>query len=785
MAKDVITRFKLETTQFDSRIKSAAKELTNITKSATAAGQEFSRYTKSSVDAAKALGSIATSSSDAKGKLKELVSSFNDVAKAYNNLNEQQKKSDFGKALSGSLEQLQARIRETKQDMQSLNTGGGGEMGGFLSGNFLKGAGQVFIGNVMTKAAGAVAQLGTEIADCVKEGMELARQGEGIRMAFERLDRPDILDKVREATHGTVTDLELMKQAVKFNDFKLDLNEMGTLLAFAQQKAKDTGQSVDYMVDSIVTGLGRQSLMILDNLGLSASEVKAKMKETGDMTKAVGAIIREQMSKAGAYVETAADRATRADVELKNAMEELGRTFQPLSESGATLWNNLKIGALDLLNNAVRPLIQAFTDLGYKQKLNGEGLGRPSNIDRQINTLKNVSEGKRESLYNLQLQKYNQRLNEADRQLKLARSGGHGSIAVREREYNALKSLRDEYRDRGQAVLHPVKNTTPTYTDTDKKNKNKGAHTTIEKTEMQLNSEKIKKLTEEYITASEERRAAIQAEIKTLQERNKEIQGLMDQAQGKIKPTQKLTAEQTSNIARGGLTGNDYMKAGAVEVLGTVQALNKEMERLKDLRDKATTKEEWERLNEAIKGVETQRSNFTGEGRKPVKAKEDNASLDKITSTMSQMSSGVSSIVGGLEQMGVEIPKGLHDAISAIQGVTTILMGISSLVTIITTIQGVKSVPVIGQFLAGGGVAHAARGMRVPGNYMSGDQVPAMLNSGEVVLNRAQTGNIASQLAEGGQAGYTPSHVSGEQIYIAMNRYLKRSGKGEIVTWRQ
>ena len=53
--------------------------------------------------------------------------------------------------------------------------------------------------------------------------------------------------------------------------------------------------------------------MILDNLGLSAAEIKEKMKDTGDMTKAVGAIIREQMQKAGDYVETAADRATKAN----------------------------------------------------------------------------------------------------------------------------------------------------------------------------------------------------------------------------------------------------------------------------------------------------------------------------------------------------------------------------------------------------------------------------------------------------------------------------------------
>ena len=37
------------------------------------------------------------------------------------------------------------------------------------------------------------------------------------------------------------------------------------------------------MVDSIVTGLGRKSLPILDNLGLSAVDIRKKMEE--DMTR--------------------------------------------------------------------------------------------------------------------------------------------------------------------------------------------------------------------------------------------------------------------------------------------------------------------------------------------------------------------------------------------------------------------------------------------------------------------------------------------------------------------
>ena len=244
MAKDVITRFKLETTQYDSKLRDAAKNLSNFSKTATQAKEGFDKFTQSNVEAARALGSTSTSSSNAKQRVQELVGAFNDAAKAYNNLTKAQQQSDFGRAMSQSLVQLQQRIRETKSEMQGLT--GAGKSNGLFSGlgDKMSGVFQVFAGNMLTKAAGAVANLGNEMANMIKQGVELARQGEGIRIAFERLGRGDILDGLREATHGTVTDLELMKAAVKFNDFKLPLDELGTMLAFAQQKAKDTGQAL-------------------------------------------------------------------------------------------------------------------------------------------------------------------------------------------------------------------------------------------------------------------------------------------------------------------------------------------------------------------------------------------------------------------------------------------------------------------------------------------------------------------------------------------------------------
>ena len=211
--------------------------------------------------------------------------------------------------------------------------------------------------------AAVLGTVATGFATVISEGTAMAREMEGVKMAFDRLNQPGLLDNLREATHGTVNDLELMKNAVKFENFGLSLEQMGTFLAFAQQQAKDTGQSVEYLVDSIVTGLGRKSLPILDNLGLSATEIRERMKETGDMTSAVADIIKERMESAGGYIETASDRAAQAQVRLDNAMMELGNTFQSLTGEASSMWSEIKIGAVNLLNTAIKPLIRALNSL--------------------------------------------------------------------------------------------------------------------------------------------------------------------------------------------------------------------------------------------------------------------------------------------------------------------------------------------------------------------------------------------------------------------------------------
>ena len=144
-----------------------------------------------------------------------------------------------------------------------------------------------------------------------------------------------------------------MKAAVKAKDFRIPLEDLGKYLSFAQLKAQQTGQELDYMVDSIVTGLGRQSPQILDNLGLSAAEIKEQTKQTGDFMKGVAKIVEKNLAQAGETYISAADRATQRTVDLQNAQYALGKSLIPIKEEFSDIYGQIQIGAIKAIKYLV------------------------------------------------------------------------------------------------------------------------------------------------------------------------------------------------------------------------------------------------------------------------------------------------------------------------------------------------------------------------------------------------------------------------------------------------
>ena len=88
---DVITRFKLETTQYDSKLRDSAAKLGKLTQQLSMAGDQFDNFAKKSVEQARALGKIVSGATNVKDRLKDLVGAYNNVAKAYNDLTDDQK----------------------------------------------------------------------------------------------------------------------------------------------------------------------------------------------------------------------------------------------------------------------------------------------------------------------------------------------------------------------------------------------------------------------------------------------------------------------------------------------------------------------------------------------------------------------------------------------------------------------------------------------------------------------------------------------------------------------
>lgn len=255
------------------------------------------------------LNTQALSMSQLRKRAKELQRELNEVVPAMH--------PERYEELAGRLNEVNARMAELKEKTEEFKKVASDENPEDL---FLSSLRIKFLDWIGDK----VASLISKVRELASESLDLAISADGVIKAFNDLNNPTILDDLRAATKGTVNDFELMKATVQAKDFRIPLEDLGKYLQFVQLKAQQTGQSVDYMTNSIITGLGRQSTQILDNLGISAAEIDEKVAETGDFMKAVASIVENQLAAAGETYISAADRALQKTTQLQNAQLEMG-----------------------------------------------------------------------------------------------------------------------------------------------------------------------------------------------------------------------------------------------------------------------------------------------------------------------------------------------------------------------------------------------------------------------------------------------------------------------------
>lgn len=219
------------------------------------------------------------------------------------------------------------------------------------------------VGNSFRSIAGAfglVTTIEAAISGLVsfsKEAVALAAKGEGIRTAFKKsFDNVEAsLEKLRKATRGAVTDIDLMARALQAKNFGIGVDTLAKGLEFAGKVARQTGQDVNYLADSIVTGIGRKSPLILDNLGISAIALQEEVKKLGgDFEQAVGNIINKRLAEMGDVAETSADKVDKMKVSIANFQESLGTGFIEAIIAAKKAMDTLFGGGEDVANLEAR-----------------------------------------------------------------------------------------------------------------------------------------------------------------------------------------------------------------------------------------------------------------------------------------------------------------------------------------------------------------------------------------------------------------------------------------------
>ena len=842
---DVITRLKLDSGEYDNKIKRATQGLLQMEQECRKVGGTLAILEKDQLNYVKSLGNMETVSRTARGRISELSNAYVELSVQYRRLTDEEKKGDYGKALNSSLAQLKGRLNEAKNELAEVE----GQMKGASAAgvdfnSVLSSLGQRF--GINSELMGALTSGTLATTAAVTAGAaavvaatkmwadyndELNRQtnvttvttglkgddADNLTIGVRALARTYDVD-FREAINAANT---LIQQFGVSGEQALSLlqdgmqgmiaGDGGKLLSMIQQYApsfRDAGIEASQLVaiiqnseggiftdqnmNAIVMGIRNIRLMTeqtskaLAQLGIDGQEMSRKL-EDGSMTifealrqvsgaidnvgsgsQAAGEVMQSVFGRQGTMAGTKLGEAiatlnTNLE-ETKMQTGELGESFVRLNDANVRLENTMKevfgmTGWEDMSNLIKTDLANTLSDVL-------EIVGGIRDAIKEIGTLDGF-----ETLAKT-IDKATGGLLQANGQLKAIQntiafikgltgggsggglSEGNGKIGggvaglipsdkskgftvTTDNNGKVIGATRD-----GQDVLaeylatvakNAPKPTTTTSTSRTPSVTKKEKWAPIEMADLTLGTKKVNDNSEFLFGRSKQ---DVQQDLQSAQKAYD------------IAPDEWTRAEARKDVTR-------YQKE--------LETMNGEGDLTKGLMKDAYTHDFGKDMDVLSKELKNEQKTTQSSESEQVKQ-------------MSAMVGGIQQMVGGISQLGIEIPEGFQSLLGGLQGVMTILQAIQ-------TINTVGSV--FGLFRNGGMVPHAATGLMVPGNDFS-DSTPVMVSSGELILNKAQQNSVAQGLREERGGGYDGiPYVDGEKIYLGMNNFLRRSGRGEIVTSRR
>ncbi len=233
-----------------------------------------------------------------------------------------------------------------------------------------KGANKVSssMGRLAKSAAGAAAAFfgARMIIDGLKQSIELSAKAEALSTPFDNLNKAmggssGALSKYRKALDGTVNDVDLMRMANQAMTLGVASSEeeMAQLFDTAQRLGKSLGVDTKDAVDSLVTGMGRQSIMMLDNLGIIVSTEKANEDYAASIGKTVSQLTDQERKIA--FNNAALDSATEKVAALGDEQLTTSDAIAQMSVASD--------GMFQSIGEALSPAINTFS--GYVKSAAG------------------------------------------------------------------------------------------------------------------------------------------------------------------------------------------------------------------------------------------------------------------------------------------------------------------------------------------------------------------------------------------------------------------------------
>ncbi|TRX46881.1 hypothetical protein FNW54_05400 [Bacteroides sp. HF-5092] len=174
-------------------------------------------------------------------------------------------------------------------------------------------------------------------------------------------------------------------------------------------------------------------------------------------------------------------------------------------------------------------------------------------------------------------------------------------------------------------------------------------------------------------------------------------------------------------------------------------------------------------------------------------------SLSAISSVMSALNGVTNESAASYLQWGANVISSIAQAIPAILSLTTAKTAEAAA----NSANSAAQIPFVGWLAAAGAalsvvaamasIPKFATGGIVPGASFTGDKVPALLNSGEMILNGSQQSNLFKMLNSGLYGSlsqkiapsiedqslrlYSDVEIRGDRIFLALQNHIKKTGK--------